>query len=144
MVYVFQPAETPHWPESAFKPAKRQRGRSVAGSVVGKEEEGNGLFKESKERHFTEAERFANPVLETYLLDHSYTDYRGPCFKARSAAELQARQRRVRGAPVDPACEARSSSSSPASSSPSSACPSAGSCETSPATCSCPRSFSRT
>jgi hypothetical protein len=78
----YGPPHTSHWPEAAFRPLapKRPRGRSNAGSA-GSAGASKSLLRESTERHFTEAERFGNPVLETYLMDHTYTDYRGPCFK---------------------------------------------------------------
>ena len=85
---------TPHWPDSAFRPVpqRRARGRSA---VEADGKASKPLVKVSRERHLSEAERFANPVLSTYLLDDTYSDYRGACFKARVHA-AQRRGHRVR------------------------------------------------
>ena len=82
---VWAEPQTPEWPESAFRPPARKRpSRAKSGGQAG---DGAPLLRESKERHHAESKRFGNAVLNTYLLAPTYTDYRGPCFKARTAGD---------------------------------------------------------
>ena len=77
---VSAPAYTPAWPEKAFGASRRVRSASAV--------EGGGgrrllSLQPSTHRHSHEAHAFNNPVIRSYLMEETYQDYRGPCFKAR-------------------------------------------------------------
>jgi hypothetical protein len=87
------PVYTQPWPESAFKPptpeapARPRAGSSgSSGSESSARRRAASLLRPSKARHLSEAARFANPVIESYMHAEDYSDYRGIAYKARGSA----------------------------------------------------------
>ena len=81
------PKHTAVWPESAFTPAESEWERSDSAFGSGKPRRRSALLpRPSRARHPHEAARFANPVIQSYLVADTYEDYRGLTYKARRRA----------------------------------------------------------